>query len=414
MLVKVFYRIFLRRDVIFMLNRRMRKDQKLNYQYVLVMGLYYAAAASFLSFAVPILQQQGFNNSQIGLLLGVRALFSVLFQPFFANIMEKIGEDFPFNYLIAVMSVLSIILTVMQLITPSFFWMIAIFIFYGAFTFSMGTFIDVMSTLYFHLDKKVNYPFARATGSMLHAVMSILLGIIVSYKFLLLIQMLLFIPIIILVLKMEKVQGIKITKGSADEKSNSFVRILQDYPLFLFFLLSIILSFIGKEMVSTFLIDVFKRVGSTTEMYGFGIFILAISEVPAVVIFSKMFNKIGIYKLMIFSYFFASFRLFVILIAPNVGTLVFAQALQMLGNGLFWVGNVYFVREIMPASLAIKSQSAVGICYLGVASGIGSIVSGQILEYFSLTTLLAVSLIISFSGLIVLIYGIKKHSRQEY
>lgn len=53
--------------------------KKLHYQYVLLQCSYYAVSACFIGYMVPVLQKQGFNHSQIGLFLGLRALFSVFF-----------------------------------------------------------------------------------------------------------------------------------------------------------------------------------------------------------------------------------------------------------------------------------------------------------------------------------------------
>ncbi len=79
----------------------------------------------------------------------------------------------------------------------------------------------------------------------------------------------------------------------------------------------------------------------------------------------------------------------------------------MLGNGLFWAGNVQFILTILPPVYSVKAQAAVGVCYLGIGSGVGSLVSGFILAYTNLTTLLSIAAFLSFLGLTILYLGKK-------
>ncbi|MFC7055493.1 hypothetical protein ACFQOY_06240 [Enterococcus alcedinis] len=129
-------------------------EKKLHYQYVLLQCSFYAVSACFIGYMVPVLQKQGFNHSQIGLFLGLRALFSVIFQPAIANFMEKFQAKISFNQLIAAMVVVSMAMTGVQLLQPAFLGMTFVFILYGVSSFSMVSFIDAMSTLYFYQGKK--------------------------------------------------------------------------------------------------------------------------------------------------------------------------------------------------------------------------------------------------------------------
>ena len=89
----------------------MNKSKGLNNRYILLQGSYYAVSVCFTGFMVPVLQKQGFNNSQIGILLGIRALLSVLAQPFFADYFQKTKRNFTLNHLIAGLIVMSMIMT---------------------------------------------------------------------------------------------------------------------------------------------------------------------------------------------------------------------------------------------------------------------------------------------------------------
>lgn len=387
-------------------------EKKLHYQYVLLQCGFYAVSACFIGYAVPVLQKQGFNHAQIGLFLGLRALFSVFFQPIIANFMEKFQSKISFNKLVAGMVMMSMLTTGIQILNPKMVGMTLIFVLYGIFTFGMISFIDAMSTLYFYKGRKINYPVARGAGSFSYAVASLFIGYLVEAQTILIAQFILFIPLLITVLTIEEVKGLEVNDSDKKEQV-SFKKMFQEYPLFKFFLIAIVLSFIGKELSSSFLIDVYRALGGNNQSYGVGYFLLAMSEIPSALLFTRMSNRLGVYRLMIFSFFFAFLRIFLIMLAPNLVILNIAQMLQMLGNGLFWAGNIQFIRTILPSKYAVRAQAAVGVCYLGIGSGIGSPLSGVILEATNLTTLLGVASLFAFVGVLALYYGKKYNQTQE-
>lgn len=385
----------------------MRSEKKLYYHYILLQSSYYAVAVCLTAFVVPVLQKQGFTSMQIGLFLGVRALFSVLFQPVFANLIDRFDKKIPFNYFIALMVIATIILTFIQLMNPGFIWMLLIFVFYGVFTFGLATFIDAMSTLYFHVGKQVNYPVARGAGSLSFALFSLVIGMMVEAETILWAQFFLLVPLLMLILTIEPIKGLEISTKEQSKQDFTWKNLFLKYPIFAVFLVAVTFSFIGNAMVGNFLIDAYRLMGGNSKIYGIGMFLIALSEVPAALLFTKLVNRFGIYRLMCISFFFSALRVLVITFAPTLTILVFAQVLQMFGNGLFWAGNVTFIRHFLPAKYAVKAQAAVGICYQGLGNGIGSILSGYILGISNLQIMMFASLVFSLLGLFILLGGRK-------
>lgn len=382
-------------------------EKKLHYQYVMLQCSFYAMSACFFGYMVPVLQTQGFNHTQIGFFLALRALFSVIFQPIIANVMDKFKSMISFNQLIAVMIVISMMMTGIQILNPGFFGMTFIFMMYGVATYGMVSFIDAMSTLYFYKGQKINYPVARGAGSLSYAISAFLIGLFVAPERILVAQFFLFFPLLFFILKIDRVKGADATHHESENQSFSYPALLRAFPFFKLFLIAIIFSFIGKELSSSFLIDVYRSLGGNNRDYGLGIFLLAASEIPAAIIFTRLADRLGIYRLMLLSFFFAFLRIFLIMLAPNLLLLNVAQMMQMLGNGLFWAGNIQFIRTILPAKDAVKAQAAVGVCYLGIGSGVGSLLSGVILEATNLMTLLATASFFSLIGFLLLLSGQK-------
>ena len=390
---------------------------KLNYQYIAIQMLYYLTVVCGVIYMVPILQMQGFNSLTIGAFLGLRALLSVIFQPYFANLMTKYDAQISFNQFLAGMIIVSMIATLIQLFFPSQLGTIVAFILYGMFTFGLASFIDAMATLYHFQHKPINYPLARAAGSLSIALGSLVIGKITTPTFILSLQLLLFIPLLFLILNIDTIKNTTTSnshtttsfKKKAPAKTTLF-ELLRQHPLFAVFLVATIFSFVGNQMAGNFLIDVYKTKGGDNSAYGIGWFVLALSELPAALIFSKLLKKVGINKLLFLSFFFTALRVLLITIAPNLQFLIIVQGLQMLGNGLFYAGNIQFILKYLPADMTLKAQTMVGACYQGIGSGLGSLLSGIILGMTNLTTLLLISTILTFVGCVLFGFGVKYYS----
>ncbi len=377
-------------------------NRKLQFEYNVLQTLYWLVNLCTTAFIVPILQDQGFSSVQIGTLLGIRALGNVVFQPYLVRLLERQYKPIAINQLIAGLLVCSLVLTALQWVNPPFVIMFLIFIGYGVCTFGISSFIDALYVLYDHQGHHIAYPFARGLGSLSFSVGAYFFGMIASMPLILVLQMVLICLLLVLVLKMHPVyqQHIQDVHAKSNNKD-----MLKQYPLLLYFLIATALAFIGKEMSGNFLIDAYKSVGGTTGDYGLGISIMAFVELPVAIFFTRFMKRVGIVRLMLISFFFSSVRILLLWLAPNVIWLHIAQVFQMLGAGLFWSGNVQFVRTIIPANYAVRAQALIGVCYLGIASGLGSVLSGWIMQQSDIHILLEVSYIFSLLGACVLFIG---------
>ena len=197
------------------------------------------------------------------------------------------------------MIIISMMMTGVQILNPGFFGMTFIFMMYGMVTYGMVSFIDAMSTLYFYKGQKINYPVARGAGSLSYAISALLVGLFVAPERILVTQFFLFFPLLFFILKIDCVKGADATHHESENQSFSYPALFRAFPFFKLFLIAIIFSFIGKELSSSFLIDVYRSLGGNNRDYGLGTFLLAASEIPAAIIFTRLADRLGIYRLML-------------------------------------------------------------------------------------------------------------------
>lgn len=148
--------------------------------------------------------------------------------------MEKFQAKIYFNHLIAVMVVMSMLMTGVQLLQPNFFGMALVFIVYGIFTFGMISFIDAMSTLYFYKGKKIDCPIARRAGSLSYAISALLIGSLVEANTILTAQFFLFIPLLICILSIEKIKGLEL-KHDPNQRGSHLEKCLKNIHYLKFF-----------------------------------------------------------------------------------------------------------------------------------------------------------------------------------
>ncbi|MDH6368052.1 MULTISPECIES: MFS transporter [unclassified Breznakia] len=380
----------------------------LQIKYYAIQTVYWLVNLCTTAFIVPILQAQGFQSMHIGILLGVRALSNVVFQPLVVRILEVKRKNVSLNQLIILLLGCSILLTLIQMLDPSWMIMLLVFIGYGVFTFGISSFIDAMYVLYAHEGKQIQYPFARGLGSLSFSIGAYVFGLVSFLPLLLWAQLVLMMVLIILVLIIEPIYQVATAADDTSIKNN---QIIKEYPLLFFFLIATTLSFIGKEMSGNFLVDAYSAVGGQTSDYGLGISIMAFVELPAALFFSRILKRVGITRLMLISFFFSSIRILILWLASDVLYLHVAQVFQMLGAGLFWAGNVQFVRYLLPAKYAVRAQTLIGICYLGIAGGLGSMLSGWIVQQTNITTLLGISFVFSLLGCVTYFIGMRTQEK---
>lgn len=105
-------------------------------------------------------------------------------------------------------------------------------------------------------------------------------------------------------------------------------------------------------------------------------------------------------NLLITSCLFFFLKIIAFLFADNIAEIYLAQCLQFFSYGLFIPASTYYLNSILPMQDKSKGQTLLGIFTFGLSGLISSLLSGTILDFFSVDILLALEGILSFIGII--------------
>ena len=84
----------------------------------------------------------------------------------------------------------------------------------------------------------------------------------------------------------------------------------------------------------------------------------------------------------------------------------------MLGNGMYWSLSVYYVNEVIPREDLVKGQSLATIFSTNIGGILGTLFSGQLLNYFDVEGLMMFGCICSLLGVVIMFMAMNKSEKK--
>lgn len=172
--------------------------------------------------------------------------------------------------------------------------------------------------------------------------------------------------------------------------------------------ISILLIYLSYTSINTFHINIITAAGGNEKTLGLSIFIAAMVELPAMAIFPIFCKRFSYRGLLCFSCAFFCLKVLLLLLSNNLIVVLISQFLQFFSYGLFTPASAYFINSILPAGSHAKGQTLLGIFTFGLSGLFSGLISGRIIDLFSLPTLLGLETILSLIGLVGVFYFSKK------
>lgn len=394
---------------------------KLNVKYAILQMMFWTCAASAYAYLTQMLQYKGFTEGQIGVINAVKLFSTVVFQIMIGAFSDRYADRITLKYIISALTAAALVLTfVFYQYKLSFVQTVVLFIGFGATFTCISPLIDSLSIQYMNGGRNINYPICRAAGSCAWAVACVLFGMFCdSYDAnrLLLLQMVFTAMMLAAVLIMDDtytgrtgksvaVHAIP-TETRAADRSTTEVHttgyLLTRYPKYRWFLIGSAVMFMGYNVGTTFLINVFERLGGSNFHYGAAEFIMAISEVPSAFLLIKFRKRISLDKIMLCCAVFMTFKNMFAAFSDNVWVIVISQSCEMLGFGLFYSGSVYLIEEMLSPADVVKGMSLINAFTVGAGEGLGALLCGWINSRYGLTVLMNYSVVISAVSIICIL-----------
>lgn len=172
---------------------------------------------------------------------------------------------------------------------------------------------------------------------------------------------------------------------------------LRNPQLLGFLLCSALLQTTQAAHSSFFSIHV-ENLGGTKGMVGMAWGIAALTEVPVWLVLSRVTRRTGPLPLIAFSAGMYALRWFLNAIAPSAELILALQLLQGLSFAVFMPTAVLLINELVPADLRTSGQALLVMVNGGIATVVGNITSGYIVDMSSTAQLYRIAAYVALAA----------------
>ena len=380
-----------------------------NIQFSEVFGTYWMSYCLFASFCSVFLLGIGYSNTEIGILVAIANLLSVLIQPVMANIADRSRRISVFG-LVELSCIAIMVFEIFTWIIPgkSAILFIAYTLMYALHA-ALQPLLNSMNMTLASRGIWVDYGICRGMGSLLYSIMSIVLSWLVAHFGVHSLPPAGELTMAALLAGMLLLSRAYHRAGSAAAGSNdpnapqpettdiSMGEFLRHHKFFLIMNIGIFLMYYHHQVMNYYMLQVFQNVNGTSSDMGLFYSLMTILELPALwgfPLISKRFSTTFLLKLGAISFII---RAILMLLARNPLMVYLSLIMHPTSFPLFLPAIVKYINEIMEPGEAVRGQS-VYVIVITLCAMVTSFTGGLILDHAGATMLLIVSVVTSILG----------------
>lgn len=378
--------------------------------YIIIQFLYFAALSISTSFAAAYMLDRGFSDGQIGLILGIGCLLNVICQMLIVSFIERTGMRI--GHVIVGVNVITMAAAVaLMFISGGGVGFAVLFTVLNVLSQATVSFVIALYRGYNEQGIRINFSVGRGFGSAAFSLGGLVGGHVIENFSPDAIPVMYIIPsilfcIFVLLFHAPNVEE-KRTAGVTPAEKRVLLR---DYPQFYTFFIGAICIIVSHSFTQTYLLQILQHVGGNSANLGTALFISAMMELPAMLLYRKMADRFGNRRLLAFAGFAWILKNFWIMLAPNVYSIYAAELLQFAGYAIYVPAGMRYVAHTLPESEFLKGQALIGSAYT-VGSLIANIVGGPMLEHLGLRVTLWGMQLFSVVGIVLYTYAMWKSLR---
>ena len=385
----------------------MKKRTKLNLEYMVLQGAYWALYCSARNFGTVFLQGRGYSNSVLGLILGVGPLICLFLSAKLAEFVDNRGGR-------------TVYLTNGVLYTALLLLNLFLFFVKGqslliSFSFAvMGCLLICVNPLNTEISlcagdnpEDINYGRARGCGSLTYAIASAGLGTLVASFSPDLIPLVsaVFAAVNLVGLYFIYQTGNKDVKKVQTDKDQplkpiSLTAFFKRYSKFTVFLFGIALIYFAHNALITYMINIVRNLGAETDTLGRINALMAIMELPAMFLFNRICRRFDCRKVLGVVVVFMVLRVIMICTASSIKGLYLAQVAQAFGFALAVPGLVRYAKVMIPPEDSAKAQS-ISFAASTLGNVLAGFVGGRLLDIMDISKVLLVLSVTAVIGLAI-------------
>lgn len=190
---------------------------------------------------------------------------------------------------------------------------------------------------------------------------------------------------------------------------------------YLCLLAAVFLTFFGSSGIMLFFPLRVAEIGGGNSEYGLALFVMAASEVPALLLYRRLSLRFSNRTLLAASLLFITAKVAAIALSPELWLVVVLMTLQGPSYGIYLSAIVRYVPEIVEPRLTYTAQTVIAAVVSGAAGVASNLYMGVASERFGLQTAMITLIFITFCGFLVFAApelarrkGGKKHDQPDF
>ena len=385
-------------------------QKRLFVRFTAALSLYYMSYAVILGFAALYMQSKGFSNTWIGFFFAFSAVLCVMMQIFSGSFLDR-HAAVSARLMILISGLLVSAAGCVLYFASDRRVILICYIMIGSLMLVVSSLFNSFGMEYINAGTALNYSLARGFGSFFYACTALAMGVVIKHFSVMSIFPAFFFAQCLMLLCLASLKPAD-TKSAVSNPPEEKCNAGEYNPAILFLLISILFVYISYTSINNFHINIIESVGGGSQELGVSTSLAAMLELPAMALFLPVSKKISYRRLLYISCIFFFLKAFSLLFVSNVTGVYLSQCLQFFSYGLFVPASAYFMNSILPAQDKTKGQAALGIFTFGLSGLISSLLSGVLLDHFTVRTMLALESGLAFAGVIGVITAGSMLARQ--
>jgi MFS family permease len=335
--------------------------------------VFFAAVAFSMPFMVLYYQNLGFTGTQIGILVGITPLVTLVSSPLWTGIADANHRHRLFMSIVLLAGAVTI--TFLPFVSTFLFVLLVVVLYYIFFA-PVTAFAD-SATMYMLAGQKEMYGRIRVGGTIGFGIAATIAGFLVQsyglkisfwgsglmfFLAFLVSQKLIFNP-----------------ASSAEAQKMGALTLLRDRR-WQFFLSLALAGGLASAVTNSYMFPFMKSLGAGEGIMGLALTIGTLSEIPTFIFGSWLIKRFRAYPLFIMALVITGLRLLLMSFSTTPNLVLFAQLFTGVGFSAMWMAGVSYADENAPLGMSASAQGLFGASVYGFGSAIGGFAGGLLLE----------------------------------
>ncbi len=356
------------------------QDTKPLIQLKSLLFFFHATNTIIISFLPIYLAFKGLSGTEIGWVLAIGPLASIISQPFWGYLSDKY-KTVKWVLIMSIIFMLIFSILFFQMNTLIFILIFgALFYFFSS---PVGALSDSLAQRQADL-KNISFGSIRMWGSIGFGLSSLLIGQLLDYIG---VQMMIWPYLIlgsILLILAFTIEDVKVTEDPVT--SSDFITLLKHKP-FVLFLITLALITVTHRANDSFIGLYIQEIGGSESLVGIAWFIALVSEALIFAFAYKWFIKKHALNYLILASLIYAVRWLLMSYTTEAYFILVLQLLHGLSFGIFYVASFDFVTRLIPEKLHASGHLIFYSMFFGLSGIIGSLSGGFMIENLGGSTL---------------------------